>query len=160
MAEPSRYPHCGPETTSTYWMSKVSNIIETVANSPMVSFVSAFIASTTIEEKFPDGLDPETGEPIEPMERVNLILDAEKRAYDEYQSILGKWADSSDDLARAAKLAAMLADANYLSLSSIEDNDDDLIYARECAYEYARIIKQTVSMLTKTAEWSSREDVL
>ena len=44
-------------------LKRVSNIIETVSNSPMVSFVSAFIASTAIEEKFPDGLDPETGEP-------------------------------------------------------------------------------------------------
>jgi len=156
VSEPDRRPHLGPETTETYWMGRVINAIATLKDSPIVSFVSSYVAAGAVDELFPDGLDPDTGEKMDPMERLNLILEREASAYEEYMGILEGCYEGDFSLLKAGKLAVMIAEANYLSLSSIPDPDEDLIYARECAYEYAKIIKATYSMLVKTRDWSGK----
>jgi hypothetical protein len=156
VSEPDRTPHLGPETTETYWMGRVINAITTIKDSPMVSFVSSYVASGAVEEQYPDGNDPDSGEPLDPMERLNMILEKEEAAYQEYMSILEGCYEGDLSLIKAGKLASMIAEANYLSLSTIPDPDADLIFARECAFEYAKIIKSTYSMLLKTRDWCQR----
>ncbi len=153
MSEPDRQPHLGPETTETYWMGRVINSIATIKDSPIVSFVSSYVASGAIEDEYPEGNDPESGEPLEPMERLNLILEKEEAAYQEYMTILEGCYEGDASLHKAGRLAAMIAEANYLSLSTVPDPGPDLIYARECAYEYAKIVKATYAMLVKTRSW-------
>lgn len=159
MSDPDRLPHCGPETTATYWMSRVANHIQTIRDSPMVSYVSAYIASTSVADRFEDNIDPETGEPLDAEELIDLLMEAENKAFNEYAGILDRWCESDEGFKQAARLATMLADANYLSLSQIDqEGDEDLDYARECAYEYSKVIKQTVAMYNKTSRWAWREE--
>lgn len=158
MSKPDRRPHIGPETTETYWMSRVTAAIEAIKNSSMVMFVSSYVAASAVDEEYPDGIDPETGEELDPMERLHYILEKEQAAFDEYITILDGWATGDESFMKAGRLAAMLAEANYLSLCQIEASDEDLIYARECAYEYARIVKSIYDMYLKTRKWGRREE--
>lgn len=158
MSEPDRRPHIGPETTETYWMGRVTSAIESIKNSSMVMFVSSYVASSAVEEEYPDGVNPDTGEQIETMERLHLILEKEQAAFDEYITVLDSWATGDASFLKAGKLATMLAEANYLSLCQIPETDEDLIYARECAFEYAKIVKAIYAMYLKTRKWGKRDE--
>lgn len=159
MSEPDRIPHFGPETTATYWMSRVTNLIQTIRESPMVGYVSSYIAAASVGDRFEDNIDPETGEPLEPGVLVDLLMAAERKAYDEYTGILDKWCDGDEGFTKAARLAEMLAEANYLSLSEIDqDGDADLDYSRECALGYSNLVTSTVDMYRKTQKWSLRNE--
>lgn len=158
MSSPDRTPHLGPETTATFWMGRTANLIQTIQDSPMVLYVSSYVATTSVDEEYPDGVDPDTGEVIPPMERLHMILEAEQKAFTEYTQILENWFQGDAALKRAARLAEMLSEASYLSLREIDDADPDLIYAQECAYEYAKLVKTTVGMFRKTTAWTDAQE--
>ena len=140
-------------------MSQVVRHITTIKESPMVMLVSGYIATTHVAEHYPDGID-EDGEQLTTQEIIEITHEAEQKAYKEYADILDAWADGEKQLRRAARLAEMLSEANYLSISSVSgdsvdsDYESQTMYARECAYEFAKCVRQSVRMLRKTTRWT------
>ncbi len=148
-----RRPHLGPETTATFWMSRVVNHIRTIKDSPMVMLVAGYVAATTIEDRHAD-------EDLSAEEKLELILEAEHSAFNEYMRVLEDWSSGDKQLAKAARLSSMLAEANYLSIRSLEEveGDDYMEYAAECAKEYSTLVKTAVAMLAKTTEWAAEHE--
>ncbi len=149
-----RRQHLGPETTATFWMGRVVNHIRTIKDSAMVMLVAGYVAETSVEDIHGD-------EDLDPEDKLELILKAEDSAFNEYMRILEDWASGDKQLAKAARLSSMLAEANYLSIRSIEDAGDEseyLEYAVECAKEYSVLVKTAASMLAKTTAWSAKHE--
>ena len=148
-----RAQHLGVETTATFWASRVIGHIRTIKDSPMVMLVSGYIAAMSVGEKYPEGDDE-----LSAMDRIELVVAAEQKAFDEYMGCLENWAAGTNELRKAARLAGMLAEANYLSLTAIEEPDDYIEYAADCAKEYASIVTTAVAMLAKTSSWAEENE--
>ena len=145
----NRDQHLGVETTSTYWAGRMVTHIRTIKDSPLVALVAGYVASVSMESG-----DIEHLEDADPMEKLDLVLDAEQRAFDQYMQILNDWPAGDTEFRKAGRLAGMLVEANHLALGSVEEPDDELTFAVECAKEYAKVVKTSISMFEKTSEWA------